>query len=78
MIALYIYLGGVLLVWCVFAYFVFVKKEEVRKKDIFSFIGLSFLSYLSIFIFIGFLIDDYMEEHGDEVVFNKKEEEDDD
>ena len=77
MIALYIYLSGVLLVWSVFAYFVFVKKYEVRKKDIASFIGFSFLSYLSILIFIGILIDDYMEKHGDEVVFNHKNEDDD-
>lgn len=76
MIGLYIYLSGVLIIWCVYAYIVFIKKEEVKKKEILPSIGLSVLSYLMIVIFIVFFIDDYMEEHGDEVVFNKKEEDD--
>ena len=30
MIGLYIYLSGVLIIWCVYAYIVFIKKEEVN------------------------------------------------
>lgn len=73
MIGLYIYLSGVLIIWFVYAYIVFIEKEEVKKKHILPSIGFSVLSYLAIVVFIGFLIDDYMEEHGDEVVFNHKE-----
>ena len=77
MIGLYIYLSGVLVIWCVYAYIVFIEKEEIKKKYILPGVFFSILSYLMIVIFIGFLINDYMEEHGDEVVFNKKEEDDD-
>lgn len=77
MIGLYIYLSGVLIIWCVYAYIVFIEKEEIKKKHILPSVVLSILSYLTIVFLIGFFIDDYMEEHGDEVVFNKKEEDDD-
>lgn len=76
MIVLYIYLSGVLIIWCIYAYIVFIEKEEIKKKYILPSIGFSVLSYLAILIFIGYAIDDYMMEHGDEVVFNLKSEDD--
>ena len=77
MIGLYIYLSGVLIIWIVFVNFVFIEKKEIRKKDILAFGTMSILSYVSFILFIVFLVSEYMEEHGDEVVFNKKEEGDD-
>lgn len=77
MTLLYIYLSGTLIIWCVFAYFAFIKKVEVRKKDILVFFAMSISSYISLIIFIGCILTDYMEEHGNEVVLNKKEEDDD-
>ena len=77
MIGLYIYLSGVFLIWCAFAYYAFIKREEVRKKDIFIFVLCSFFSYLVLTFFLVFAIGDYMDKHGDEVVFNRKEENDD-
>ena len=77
MTLLYIYLSGTLIIWCVFAYFAFIEKEQVRKKDILVFGMFSIMSYVSIILFIIILVSEYIEEHGDEVVFNKKEEDDD-
>lgn len=77
MIGLYIYLSGMFLIWCAFAYYAFIKREEICKGDILYFTLFSFLSYLSILISIGAAIAYYMKEHGDEVVFNRKEENDD-
>ena len=77
MIALYIYLSGFAVVWCIFLYCVFIEKAEVRKKDVLAFFMLSICSYLSLVFFVAMVMDEYMSEHGDEVVFNRKKEDDD-
>ena len=72
MIGLYIYLSGVFLIWCAFAYYAFIEREEVRKKDIFAFVLCSFFSYLALIFFLVFAIGYYIDKHDEEVVFNHK------
>ena len=77
MIGLYIYLSGVLIIWLSYAYIIFIKKEELRKKHILPAIAFSIMSYLSILILGLIIIGDYIDEHGDDVVFNRKNKDDD-
>lgn len=77
MIYLYIYLSGVLIIWLLYAYLIFIEKAEVRKKHILPAIAVSIMSYLSILFLVLTIIADYIDEHGEEIVFNCKEEEDD-
>ena len=74
MIGLYIYLSGSLIVTAFFAYFFLIKGESLLKKHLLPMIGAILVSWFSIVLLIGIILDEYMQEHGDEKLFNKKDE----
>lgn len=74
MIGLYIYLSGSLIVTAFFAYFFLFKREPLLKKHLLPMIGSILVSWFSIVLLIGINLDEYMKKHGDEKLFNKKDE----
>lgn len=74
MIEFWIYLSGVLLSCGIFIFLFFVKKTDLRKRDIIRIIFVSLLSYATILIILYLY---YVDEHGDEIVFNFKNKEND-
>jgi hypothetical protein len=73
MIGLYIYLSGSFIITAFFVYNFLIKGEPLLKKHLLPMIGSILVSWFSIIFLIGIILDEYMEEHGDEKLFNKKD-----
>ena len=73
MIGLYIYLSGSFIIAAFYAYIFLIKGEPLLKRHLLPMIGSILVSWFSIVFLIGIILDKYMEEHGDEKLFNKKD-----
>jgi hypothetical protein len=73
MIGIYIYLSGSFIVAAFLVYVLFIKREPLLKRHLLPMIAAILVSWLSIVFLIGVIIDEYMEEHGDEKLFGKKD-----
>lgn len=69
---MYIFKGS-FIVAAFFAYILLVKGEPLLKRDLLPMIGAILFSWISIVFLIGVILDEYMEEHGDEELFNKND-----
>ena len=73
MIGIYIYLSGSFIIAAFLVYVFLIKREPLLKRHLLPMIGAILVSWLSIIFLIGVILDEYMEEHGDENLFGKKD-----